>query len=139
VIENGRTVSIEYTLSLADGTTADTNVGDEPLVYEHGAGQILPGFEREVAGMEPNQTREFVLSPEEAYGPVNPELRQEVQAEAVPEQARQPGTPLATEDPSGNRRIVRVHEVRDDTVVLDLNHPLAGEQLHFEVKVLGIE
>jgi len=139
VIEDGRTVSVEYTLKLDNGATAESNVGQEPLVYEHGAQQILPAFEREVAGMEVDETREFVLPPEQGYGPVNPELRQEVEATLVPEEARREGAQLVSEDPSGNRHRVRVHEVRDDTVVLDLNHPLAGQSLHFQVKVVGIE
>lgn len=139
MIEDGRTVSVEYTLKLDDGATAESNVGEKPLVYEQGAQQILPAFERVVAGMEVDETREFVLSPEEAYGPVNPALRQEIEAELVPEEARRQGAQLLSEDQSGNRRRVRVHEVREDTIVLDLNHPLAGESLHFQVKVVGIE
>jgi len=139
VVEEGRTVSIEYTLKLPDGTTADTNVGGDPLTYEQGAQQILPAFEREVAGMEVEDTREFTLAPEEAYGPVDPELRQEVAADVVPEEARREGAQLVSEDEAGNRRLVQVREVHDDKVVLDLNHPLAGQELHFEVKVLDIE
>ena len=139
MIEKGRTVSIEYTLKLDDGTTADSNVGEAPLVYQHGAKQILPALQREVAGMEVDQTREFVLSPEEGYGPLNSKLRTEIQADRVPEEARRGGAQLVSTDPSGNRRIVRVHEVREDTIVLDLNHPLAGESLHFQVKVVAIE
>jgi FKBP-type peptidyl-prolyl cis-trans isomerase 2 len=139
VIEDGRTVSIEYTLKLEDGTTADTNVGGDPLTYEQGAQQILPAFEREVAGMEVHDTREFTLAPEEAYGPVDPELRQEVAADVVPEEARREGAQLVSEDQAGNRRLVQVHEVRDETIVLDLNHPLAGEELYFEVKILDIQ
>ena len=139
MIEDGRTISVEYTLNLDDGTTADSNVGEKPLVYEQGADQILPGFEREVAGMKVEETREFVLSPEEGYGAVDPELRHEVEAELVPEEARQEGAQLVSEDPSGNRRLVQVHEVRGDSIVLDLNHPLAGETLHFQVKVVAID
>lgn len=139
MIEEGRTVSIEYTLKLDDGTTADTNVGGDPLVYEQGAAQMLPAFEREVAGMTVEETRTFSLEPTEGYGQLQPELRQEVEAEVVPEQARQKGAQLVSEDPSGNRHLVTVHEVRDESVVLDLNHPLAGENLHFEVKVIGIQ
>lgn len=138
MIQDGSTVSIEYTLTLDDGRTADSNVGQEPLVYQQGAQQILPAFERELAGKEVDDTCTFVLSPEQGYGPVNPELRQEVEAELIPADARRAGVELVSEDPQGNQRRVRVHEVREETVVLDLNHPLAGENLHFEVKVVGI-
>ncbi len=138
-IKEGRTVSIEYTIKLDDGSTAVTNVGQAPLVYQQGAQQALHAFEREIAGMKVNETREFVLSPEEGYGPVNPELRQEVRADRVPEEARREGAQFVSKDRAGNNRRVRVHEVRGDTIVLDLNHRLAGQNLHFQVKVVGIE
>jgi len=139
VIEDGKTVSLEYTLKLEDGTQADGNVGGEPLVYEQGAQQILPALEQAIAGMEESQTKEVTLEAEQAFGDVNPDLRQEVESEVVPEEARREGAQLVSEDPSGNRRLIRVHEVRDDKVVLDLNHPLAGQKLHFDVKVLKVE
>jgi FKBP-type peptidyl-prolyl cis-trans isomerase 2 len=139
VIEDGRKVSIEYTLTLDDGSKADSNVGGEPLVYQQGAQQILPALEQELAGLEVNDTKEVSLPPERGYGLANPELRQEVDAELIPEEARTEGTTLVSQDQAGNRRIVRVDKVIEDRIVLDLNHPLAGETLHFEVKVLGIE
>lgn len=139
VIEDGSKVSIEYTLSLDDGTKADSNVGEEPLTYTQGTQQILPALEQELAGLAVDDTKEVTLPPEQGYGVVDPSLRQEVDAEMVPEGAREAGTQLVSEDGAGNRRIVRVHEVTDEKVVLDLNHPLAGETLHFDVKVLAIE
>lgn len=139
MIENGSKVSVEYTLKLDDGSTADSNVGGEPLVYRQGASEILPAFEDKVAGMQVEETRRFTLSPAEGYGESDPELRQEVEAELVPEEGRHAGAQLLSEDPQGNRRPVRVHEVHDDRVVLDLNHPLAGENLHFEVKILAVD
>ena len=138
-IKDGRTVSVEYTIKLDDGSTAGTNVGHAPLVYQQGAQQALHAFEREIAGMKVDETREFVLSPEEGYGPVNPELRQEVRADRVPEEARREGAQFVSKDRAGNNHRVRVHEVREDTIVLDLNHPLAGKNLHYQVKVVGIE
>ncbi len=139
VVEDGRTVSIEYTLSLEDGTTADSNVGGEPLVYEQGKQQILPALEEALEGMHVDDTKQVTLTPEEGYGKVNPEAFQEVEAENIPEDAREPGTMLVARDSSGNERPVRVHSVEDETVVLDLNHPLAGKILNFDVKVLAIE
>ncbi len=138
-IKEGHTVSVEYTLKLDDGSTAVTNVGQAPLVYQQGAQQALHAFEREIAGMKVNETREFVLSPEEGYGPVNPELRQEVRADRVPEEARREGAQFVSKDRAGNKQRVRVHEVRKGTIVLDLNHRLAGQNLHFQVKIVGIE
>lgn len=139
VIADGRTVSLEYTLTLDNGTQADTNVGGEPLVYEQGQQQILPALEQELAGMGVDDRKKVTLTPEDAYGTVRPDLFQEVEAERIPEEAREVGSRLVSEDPNGNRRVIRVHEVKEDRIVLDLNHPLAGETLHFDVHVLAIK
>ncbi|MGH0035527.1 MAG: FKBP-type peptidyl-prolyl cis-trans isomerase [Myxococcota bacterium] len=139
MIENGNKVSVEYTLRLDDGSEADTNVGGDPLVFRQGSSEVLPAFEAQLAGMQVDETKEFTLSAAEGYGEFDPELRQEVEAEVVPEDGRHVGAQLISEDPSGNRRLIRVHEVRGDNLVLDMNHPLAGESLHFDVKILAIE
>ena len=123
MIENGKTVTIEYTLKLNDGTTADTNVGGNPLVYEQGANQILPALEAELLGLQVEDTKRVTLSPEQGYGPVDPEAFREVETGSVPEDARQVGILLIAQDPMGNKRPVRVHEVKEGTIVLDLNHP----------------
>lgn len=139
VVAEGSKVSIEYTLKLDDGSTADTNLGGKPLVYEQGKGQMLPALEKQLVGMKVNETRKVTLSPEEGYGAVNPEAFHSVPASQVPEEARKPGVVLVAEDGSGNRQQVRVHEVKGDEIVMDMNHPLAGKTLHFDVKVVGIQ
>jgi FKBP-type peptidyl-prolyl cis-trans isomerase 2 len=139
MIENGSRVSVEYTLRLDDGSQADSNVGEDPLVFEHGANQMLPAFEAQLAGMAVDESKKFTIAPAEGYGEVNPELRREVDAELVPEEGRHEGAQLVSEDPQGNLRPIRVHAVRGDRVVLDLNHPLAGENLHFDVRIVAID
>jgi len=139
VVEDGRQVSIEYTLTVDDGTVADSNVGGEPLTYEQGAGQILPALEGELAGLAVGASKEVELAPEQGYGPVNPELYETVEAKIVPEEARSPGTQLLAQSAQGEQRPVRVHEVKGDEIVLDLNHPLAGKNLHFDIKIVGVE
>jgi FKBP-type peptidyl-prolyl cis-trans isomerase 2 len=139
VIEDGRTVSIEYTLKLGDGSTADSNVGGEPLVYQQGQGQILPALERSLAGLQADDTKNVELSPEQGYGSSDPNAFRTVPLEAIPEDAREAGMQLISQSPDGQRRIVRVHEVRESEVVLDLNHPLADQTLHFDVRILGVE
>jgi len=139
MIEKGKTVSLEYTLTLEDGTVADTNVGDEPLTYEHGSEEILPALEKALAGLSVDDTKKVTLTPEEGYGPHDPEAFQTVESDLIPEDARKPGSFLVARDDDGNEQQVRVHEVGDEGVVLDLNHPLAGETLKFEVKILGVE
>lgn len=139
VIAEGREVTIEYKLTLEDGSVADSNVGRDPLVYEQGAGQILPGLEHALEGLKVNESKQVTLPPDEAYGEVNPEAFQEVSSEMIPEEGRREGAMLLAEDPSGGKRPVRVHEVKDGTIVLDLNHPLAGRTLTFDVRVLRIQ
>jgi len=139
MIEDGKTVSIEYTLKLTDGTEVATNAGEEPLVYTQGKGEILPALEKELAGLNESDTKTVTLTPQQAYGEVDPEAFREVELETIPETARTEGSLLATRDQAGNERTVRVHEVRDDAVIIDFNHPLAGQTLEFAVKVVGVQ
>jgi FKBP-type peptidyl-prolyl cis-trans isomerase SlyD len=139
VVEDGKSISIEYTLTLDDGSTADTNVGSEPLVYVQGGGQILPALETALAGMTIDQTKHVKLDAEHGYGPVNPDAFQEVEAEVIPEDAREVGAQLVAQDASGRQRPVRVSSVDGDKITLDLNHPLAGKNLTFDVKILAIQ
>jgi len=139
VVEDGRRVSIEFTLSFDDGTEPETNVGAEPIVFQQGAHQILPALETALAGMKVSESRKVTLDPGKGYGERDPSLLQEVDAAQIPEGARVAGAQLTAEDAEGNQRLVRVHEVRADKVVVDLNHPLAGKTLHFDVKILKIE
>jgi FKBP-type peptidyl-prolyl cis-trans isomerase SlyD len=139
VIEEGNTVSIEYTLTLDDGVTADSNVGGEPLVYQQGRQEILPALEEALVGLEVGDTKQVRLTEEQGYGPIHPEGFQDVTPEMVPEDARTVGTMLIATDPEGNQQPIRVHEVEDDKIVLDFNHPLAGQALNFDIRVLAIE
>lgn len=139
MIQDGQKVSLRYTLSLEDGTVYDTNTGEEPLLYEHGAAQILPALEAHLAAQEVGSESELTISAVEGYGEIMPENRHPVPVDEIPEGARKAGEMLTATDNDGNQRPVRVHEVREDEVVLDFNHPLAGQALHFKVEVLGIE
>lgn len=139
VIQDGNTVSIEYTLTLADGSTADSNVGGEPLVYVQGEQQILPALEAKLLGMKSDETREITLSPEEGYGPVQSEGFQTVPLDIIPDDARHEGARLVGQGPHGEPIHAKVTEIKDDSAVVDLNHPLAGETLHFAIKIIDIE
>ena len=139
MIQDGQKVSLRYTLSLEDGTVYDTNAGQEPLLYEHGAAQILPALEARLAAQEIGVETEFTIKVAEAYGEIVSENRHPVPIDEIPEAARQTGEMLTATDNDGSQRPVRVHEVREGEVVLDFNHPLAGETLHFRVEVLGVE
>jgi FKBP-type peptidyl-prolyl cis-trans isomerase 2 len=139
MIEPGKKVSIEYTLTLDDGSVADSNIGRQPLVYEHGQGQILPALEEAITELEVGDTKEVTLHAEEGYGAVDAAAFQNVEPDVVPEEGRKEGAVLVARDADGRENRVRVHEVHPDRVVLDFNHPLAGERLHFDVKVLAID
>jgi len=139
VVEKGSQVSLEYTLSLEGGQVVESNSGKAPLTYEQGGGKMLPAFEAQVNGLKPGAAKEFDLSPEQAYGPVRKDLYQTVDATQIPEEARKAGTMLMARADSGEQRPVRVHEVRGDKIVLDLNHPLAGKKLHFAVKIVSVQ
>jgi FKBP-type peptidyl-prolyl cis-trans isomerase 2 len=141
VIQDGSTVGIEYTLKLEDGSVADTSEGGEPLVYQQGAGQILPALEEELAGLAVGEEKQVSLAAEQGYGPVREELYQTVPASEIPEGARTVGAQLVAQDAEGNQRPLRVHEVHEQSeeIVLDFNHPLAGEALLFDVKVVSID
>lgn len=139
VVKEGAKVGISYTLKLADGTVADSNEGRDPLVYEQGKGQILPALEKSLVGLKVGDTKHVSLTAEQGYGPVRKDLYKTVPIDQVPEDARKVGTALMATDDQGNHIPLRVHEVRDKEIVLDLNHPLAGKALEFDVKVVSIE
>jgi FKBP-type peptidyl-prolyl cis-trans isomerase SlyD len=138
-IQNGCRVSLQYTLSLGDGTVVDSNVDGEPLTYTHGEGQIIPGLERELEGLAEGVEQSVTVAPEDAYGPKHAEAIQEVDKSRVPDGAHRIGAALQGQTADGDVMQARVTEVKDDTVIVDFNHPLAGETLHFHVKVLGVE
>ena len=138
-VEDGKVVAIEYTLSLEDGKVVSTNVGGEPLVLVEGRGEVFSGLERAIAGMTVGESKRGVLAPKEAYGEVDPKLFVEVEASQIPEADRHEGAQVFARDAAGGRRVVRIHEVRGNHIVVDLNHALAGNPIKYEVRVLKVE
>jgi FKBP-type peptidyl-prolyl cis-trans isomerase SlyD len=139
MIEHGKKVSLEYTVFLADGTQIDTNIGEDPLVFVLGEHQVFPALEQELLGLKIGDTKQIVLAPEDAYGPILPDAYREVDATSVPENYRYAGAVLGIQDPSGSVYPIRVHSVNEEKVVLDFNHPLAGQSLQFDVKVIHVQ
>jgi FKBP-type peptidyl-prolyl cis-trans isomerase 2 len=139
-IEDGNKVKIEYKGTLDDGTVFDSSEAHgEPLEFEMGAGQVIPGFEEAVKGMDKGDEKTFKLQPEEAYGNHNPELIKDVPRDQMPtDQEPEAGMMLLTELPNGAKLPAVITEVTDDIVTIDLNHPLAGEVLTFEIKVVDV-
>jgi FKBP-type peptidyl-prolyl cis-trans isomerase 2 len=140
LIEDGNEVTLEFILSLADGSTVETNIaGGEPFVYTQGRHQILPALEAELKGLKRGERKRFSIPVEDAYGPIKPALVREVDIERIPEPARVIGFELIYTDLEGNKRMDRVIEIKGDRIVLDGNHSLAGESLHYKIRVLAID
>ncbi|HUK56753.1 MAG TPA: peptidylprolyl isomerase [Nitrospiria bacterium] len=138
-VSAGKVVSIEYTLKLEDQSTVDSNVGGEPLRFIQGEHQIIPGLETALEGLKVGDTKSVRVKPADGYGEVDPKAMEEIEKSRIPPEALVIGTPLEGNDPSGRPIHATVREIKEKTVVLDLNHPLAGKTLLFDVKILAIE
>lgn len=138
MIENGKQVAIEYSVFLDDNTKIDTNVGKDPLIFLFGAHQILPALEEALRGLEVGDQREVTLSPDDAYGDVNPDAYKTVEAKLIPEDLRFEGALLVVSDEQFGEMLIRVQKLEGDQVILDFNHPLAGKTLKFDVTVLDV-
>jgi len=137
-VSNGKQVTLEYTLQLDDQSVVDTNVGKEPLKVTQGSHQIIPGVEKQIEGMAPGEKKKFSVAPTEGYGTVDPKAFQEIDKKMVPADAQKVGMQLEGTTTEGRKVFPRISAVKNDTVVLDFNHPLAGKTLYFDVKVLDV-
>lgn len=137
MITEGVEVVIEYVLSV-EGEVVDTTEGRGPVTYVHGRGELLVGLEEELEGMAEGDCAEVVVPPETGYGHHDPRRVQQVPYEAFgdPDGVRV-GRLISGEGPTG-RFHATIAEVKPEGVILDLNHPLAGKTLHFEVQILAI-
>jgi peptidylprolyl isomerase len=135
----GTTVSIHYTGTLADGTTFDSSEGRDPLSFELGKGQIIPGLEKAVDGMSEGESKTVTIPAEQAYGAHIPEGVQDVPREMIPDHIPLDlGTQLQVQTQEGQQTQVVVTNVTEETVTLDGNHPLAGKDLTFAVEVVSV-
>lgn len=139
IVESGKQVSIELSVTTDDGDTHLDNTGKDPLVYHHGQSELFPALEDALTGLKVNESKTIKLTALEAFGMSDPGAFVEVNLDTVPEEARTVGTLLQINDRSGNPRMIRVHEISDDKIVLDFNHPLAGKSLTVTVRILAIE
>ncbi len=139
MVENGNYVQIQYTGTYDNGEIFDTNVGFEPLEFLVGSGTIINGLERGVMGMKEDEIKDITVLPEEGYGEYNNEFvvtvqKNDMNADFEPEI----GMILSIQMENENIVPGRITGINDNEVVLDLNHPLAGKTLHFNIKVLAI-
>jgi FKBP-type peptidyl-prolyl cis-trans isomerase SlyD len=139
VVTRRKVVTLEYTLRNRQGEILDSSDGSEPLAYLHGAHQIVPGLERALEGLAVGDERDVVVSAEDGYGPSDPDGIFAVPRSAFPAgMSLRVGDSFMGEDQEGHGVPVRLVEVHDDRVVVDANHPLAGQELHFHVAVRGV-
>jgi peptidylprolyl isomerase len=137
--QNGDTVQVEYTGTLADGTEFDTSVGAEPLEFTLGQGEMIPAFEAAIMGMKMGQKKTFTISAEDAYGPYYKELVAEVPRSMIPNDIiPEVGMYLQQTQEDGSVIVATITEVTAESVTLDANHPLAGKKLTFEVELVNI-
>lgn len=138
--KDGDRVKIHYKGTLDDGSVFDSSEGREPLLFTLGGGQVIPGFEKGVLGMEAGAKKTIKIPCNEAYGPIHAEAIQEVPAGEFPKDLNPKlGQQLQMSDGEGNILVVTVTKVTDEKVTLDANHPLAGKDLTFELELVDID
>ncbi|MGZ8559594.1 MAG: FKBP-type peptidyl-prolyl cis-trans isomerase [Chitinophagaceae bacterium] len=138
-VKRGDKIKVHYHGRLISGETFDKSEGRDPLEFEVGSGMVIKGFDDGVTGMAPGDKKTVNIPFNEAYGPKNPEMIIDMPKERFPEDMEiEVGMPLAMNDGEGNQHQVIVAEIKDDVVILDANHPLAGEDLIFDLELVEI-
>ena len=137
-VQNDTVVSMEYSLHV-DDEEIDSSKGQDPLQFLVGHGNIISGLEREMIGMKVGESKDVVVPAAEGYGEFDEEAFMNVPRDAFPENIPvEEGTELTVRDDSGQPRYARIDAVDGDTITLNFNHPLAGDELHFNVKVVDV-
>ena len=133
------TVKVHYKGTLNSGEVFDSSEGREPLQFQLGSGQVIPGFDKGIEGMELNEVKTINIPAKEAYGEVRDELIQEIAVEQLPKEIKpEVGMKLVSKTPDGQEIPLVVTEVNEESIKIDANHPLAGEELTFEVTLVEI-
>jgi FKBP-type peptidyl-prolyl cis-trans isomerase SlyD len=137
-VQDGLVVSMEYSLHV-DGELIDTSIGHEPLEFLQGAGNIIPGLEDELYDLEIGEARNVIVAAEDGYGALDPDAFFDVPRDQFPtEIPLEIGVELQVQDEDGQPMMARIERVDDDNVRLDFNHPLAGKELVFDVKIVAL-
>ena len=139
MISEGKTVQFDYTLTVA-GDVADTSEGKSPLEYVHGSKMIIPGLEKQMEGLKVNDEKTITVAAEEAYGPVDPRAIIEIPKEQFPEDmSLQKGLQIQLELQNGQPLAGIIEDVKESSVLVNFNHPLAGQDLVFKVKIVSVK
>lgn len=136
-VKKGDTIKVHYEGKLDDGSVFDSSEKHgQPLEFEVGAGKVIKGFDSQVEGMEKGEEKEFKIESKDAYGDHNPQLIKKIPKEQLPkDQEVKPGMMLGVGLPNGQQLPATVTEVGEKEITLDMNHPLAGKDLTFKIKV----
>ena len=135
----GNTVRVHYTGKLDDGTVFDSSAGGDPLEFTIGQGQMIPGFERGVVGMELGETRTVIVAADQAYGVHRPDGVFEIDRSEIPTTIPlEVGMQLQATGPGGRPVSMTVAALSEDKITMDANHPLAGKDLTFEIELVGV-
>lgn len=137
MIENGKVVSVHYTGKLTSGEVFDTSEGRDPLTFQVGSGQIIPGFENALIGKNIGDNFTVNINSDEAYGPIREDLYLKVTKDRMPGEV-EVGQSLTAQADNGQEVNVIIKEVNEDFVIIDGNHPLAGQDLEFTISVVNI-
>lgn len=138
-VKSGDTVKVHYHGRLTDGTTFDSSEGREPLEFEVGRGMVIKGFDEGVLGMAIGDKRTIEIPVDEAYGPADPNMVMEFPIDRLPADMKpEVGMQLSMTDGAGQNIPVVITEVKQDSILLDANHPLAGEDLVFDLEIVEI-
>jgi len=137
--KNGDTVKVHYTGKLEDGTVFDTSVERDPLQFTIGQGQVIPGFEQAVVGMNPGESKTSKIPADKAYGPHRKEMILVVDRNQIPVELKpKVGQQLQSRQAEGRTIRVTVTDVSESSVTLDANHPLAGKDLTFDIQLVEV-
>jgi peptidylprolyl isomerase len=141
VVATGHMVSVEYTGTLSDGEEFDSSKNNGPISFIVGSQQVIKGFDDAVVGMKINQSKKIHIKKEDAYGDVNPQLLHKIPMDKIPEDIRKQvkeGGFLVMQSPIGQQIPAKVKSIANNEITLDLNHPLAGKDLTFDIKLVDL-
>lgn len=140
-VKKGDTVTVAYHGTFDNGEVFDSSENHgQNLTFEVGAGQVVPGFDAAMEGMEVGETKQIHIEPEYAYGPHKADLQHEIPREQLPmDRQLQPGMKLMASLPNGMQMPVQIASVTPEIVTIDLNHPLAGKALNFRIKLISVK